>query len=178
MTDNAYEVYQRRGSLVLYLAECILFILVAYIFTKYADIFSYDCSLREFRRCCFTNPVFYELVGRGLYTYFGLSMLVLIFYMIKPSKLFYINDDGFWSRDFGFISWSNVSDIYIDNVSCERVICFELKDEKVLNNPLYITQKIKKFLFGKNYSIGFAGNYTSVDEAYKLMKPHCQNENN
>ena len=88
------EVFQSRNTLALYLLQCLLFMCVGYIFFHYSDLFSFDCSLREYRRCCFEKPVLYQTIGKGLITYFGLTSLLIFGYLINPLRLFYIADEG------------------------------------------------------------------------------------
>ena len=177
--EKTCEVYQNRSTLVLYIIQCLLFIGVAFIFMKYSDLFSYDCSLREFRKCCFENPILYQVIGKGLLTYFGLSALVLCFYLIKPSCLFYAAEEGFWTRNFGFIYWQNLSKVFLSNVSCRQVVCFNVKNIETLNMSFQykMVHAINKNFAENGLIINLAGNDEKIDEIFKLLQSRCPNEN-
>lgn len=174
------EVYQRRSSLALYFIQCLLFLGVGYIFLKYSDLFSYDCSLREFRKCCFENPILYQVIGKGLITYFGLTGLGMLGYLIKPLKLFYYNDEGLWTRNYGFVYWQNISEIFLANVSCQRTIAFKVKNIETLNLSFQykIIYAINKTFAVNGLPIDFSGDDSRVDEIFKQLKERIPNENN
>ena len=177
--EKICEVYQKRSSLTLYLFQCLLFLGVGYIFLTYSDLFSYDCSLREFRKCCFENPILYQVIGKGLITYFGLVSLGIIGYLIKPLRLFYISDEGLWTRNFGFVYWQNISEVFLSNVACIRTVSFKVKNIEALNLSFQykIIYAINKTFAVSGLPIDFAGNDEKVDEAFKLLKERVPDEN-
>lgn len=176
--ERKLEIYQRKSTLILYIVQCLLFIAVAVIFMKYSDVFSYDCSLREFRKCCFENPVLYEVLGKGLLTYFGLSLLVFCYYLVRPVCLFYINSDGFWTRNFGFITWDNLSKVFLNNVAYHKTVCFKVKNSKDLKMSLQynIVRAIYKSFADNGLPIDFAGDESKIDETFNLLKEQCNDK--
>ena len=177
--ERIFEVYQRKSTVILYIIQCLCFIIAGIIFLKFADVFSYDCSLREFRKSCFENPIWYNLLGRGLLTYFGLSMLVFCYYLIKPLCLFYINDEGFWTRNYGFVTWQNLKTVFLNNVSFKKTVCFKVNNSKILKPALQygIIKFINKNFADNGLPIDFAGNDNKIDETFDLLKAQCTNEN-
>ncbi len=170
--ENMFEVYQKRNTLALYIIGCLIFIGIAFLYIKYAEVFSNACQMGEFSQCCFSNPLYYFVIGKGLLAYFSLCLLLFCYLLIRPYKLFYMNTEGFWSKEYGFINWDNISDLHMGNIALQTAICFNVKDKTALKIPFYnkISQTINKVLYGREFFIGFSGTYDMVYEIFKIMK--------
>lgn len=172
------EVFQSRGTLALYLLQCLLFIGVGYIFIHYSDLFSLDCSQRAFRKCCFENPILYQTIGKGLITYFGLTSLLIIGYLINPLRLFYIADEGIYTRNYGFIYWQNISEVFLANISYKKTVVFKVKNIETLNLSFGYTiiKALNKKFADDGLPIDFANDDSKVDEVFKIMQSKISNE--
>ncbi len=168
--EGTYKVYQRRIPIVLYLIGSIVILTVAAFYMHSPDSFSNVCIMQEIRGCCFDNPIFYYVLGKGLVTYFGLCIAVFILLLIRPYCLFYMNDGGFWTQDYGFVKWDNVAGLNIKNLACQTVICFDVKDKENFKVPL-VTKLIR--IFSKvGYYVELSRSYSEVNEVYKKMQAY------
>ena len=164
------KVYQKRSSLIMYIVGSLFIMTIAAIYMNFADVFSMECSMQEFRGCCFENPIFYAVLGKGLLTYFGFCIAVFTFMLVRPYCLFYLNDEGFWAQDYGFVRWENVADIGLKNIACQTVISFSVKNKDELKVP-FMT-KIFKFFNRGDYYIELSSSYNEVNEVLKMMKSY------
>lgn len=167
--SNYCEVYQKRSSLLLYILGSILVLLVGCFYMNNAVILSDQCN--PIRGCCFEDPMLYYILGKGLVGYFGLCIFAFTCMLISPYRLFYMNDEGFWTKDYGFITWDNVNKLYMDNIAYQTVIFFGVKSPEKLN--LTLLKKIVSFIKKGDLYIELSAGFEEVNQVFKLMKPHC-----
>lgn len=168
--EHLCKVYQKRWLLALYILGSLIVMAVATVYMNYAEAFSAECSMQELRGCCFEDPVFYTLLGKVLLSYFGFCVFIFVFMLIKPYCLFYLNKEGFWAQDYGFVKWKNVENIGIKNIACQTVITFTVKNKDELDVP-FITRFFRMFHRG-DYFIELSSSYNEVNEVYKKMKSY------
>lgn len=165
---NYCEVFQKRSSLLVYILGSVLVLLVGYFYMHNAVELSDQCN--PIRGCCFQDPMLYYILGKGLVGYFGLCIFAFTCMLISPYRLFYLNDDGFWTKDYGFVNWDNVSKIYMDNIAYQTAIFFAVKDDK--NIKISFFKKIIRFFRKGDLYIELSAGFNEVNEVFKLMKPH------
>ena len=163
-------IYQKRTSLILYILGSIAIMAVSMVYINNAETFSEICNSQAFKGGCFENPIMYSGIGHMLLWYFSLCILFFLGMMIKPSCLFYINEEGFWCKHYGFIKWDNVTDLSIKNVGFETVIFFDLRDIKQTKMP--ILTKLSRLYKPNNFYIKLSGSFNDVNEVYKTMKSY------
>ena len=168
--DKNCKVFQKRSSLILYILGSFAIIAISLVYVNNAELFSEICSSQAFKGSCFENPIYYSLFGKALLTYFILCIMLFVWMLIKPDCLFYVKEDGFWCKSYGFIKWSNVSDLNIKNVGFQTVICFKLRDLSETKMPLLT--KFSKPYRTKNFYIELSASFDEVNEIYKIMKSH------
>ena len=83
---------------------------------------------------------------------------------------FYLNKEGFWAQDYGFVKWENIENIGIKNIACQTVITFTVKNKDELDVP-FMT-KIFRFFHKGDYFIELSSSYNEVNEVYKKMKSY------
>ena len=164
------KVFQKRSSLLLYIIGSLAIIGISLIYINNAVTFSEVCSSQAFKGGCFENPLYYSAIGKVLLTYFGLCIGVFLGLLIRPYCLFYLNEEGFWTKNYGFVKWDNVSEIDIENIGFQTVIHFTAKDETLIKMP--ITTKISRFFKKKKLYIELTGTFNEVNEVYKIMKSY------
>lgn len=168
--EQYYKVFQKRSSLIFYIIGSLAIIGISLVYINNAETFSEVCSSQAFKGGCFENPLMYALLGKMLLIYFSLCILFFIGMIIKPDCLFYVTNDGFWCKHYGFINWDNVADICVKNVGFDTVICFQLKDIKKTKMPIFT--KLSKQYRTKNFYITLSESFDKVNEVYKLMKSY------
>jgi hypothetical protein len=166
---NYCEIYQKRTPLVLYIIGSILLLCLGYFYMSNAIELSDQCN--PIRGCCFENPELYYVFGKGLIAYFGLCVFAFTWMLINPYRLFYLNDEGFWTKDYGFIKWENVSKLYMDNMAYQTVIFFGVKNSK--NIKMTFLKKIMSNFKNGDLSIEISTNYDEVNDVFKLMRTRC-----
>lgn len=164
------KVFQKRGSLIVYILGSLAVIGISLIYINNAEVFSEACSSQAFKGCCFENPFMYSLLGKILLIYFSLCILFFVGMMIKPDCLFYVTDEGFWCKHYGFIEWNNIADLSIRNVGFETVIWFQVKD--ITKTKMPILTKFSRPYRMRNFYISLTGAFDEVNEVYKLMKSY------
>lgn len=168
--EDYCQIFQKRSSLIGYIVACLIVIAFGCFYLVNANILGGQCDIES--SFCVKSPLYYEMLGRGVVTYFGLCGVVFIFMTIKPYELFHLNADGFWAKNYGFVEWSNVENLHISNIANETVISFKLKDAS--NVKLPIMTKFFRLLNKNEDYLELSGDYNQVHEVYNIMKSYCQ----
>ena len=163
------EVFQNRRRLMLYTFGCLLFLGVGYFYMINAVAISDQCN--PMRELCFDNFLVYQNFGKLLIGLFGLSALSFAYMLIRPFRIFYLTDDGFWTKDYGFIKWNDVNKLYMDNLVDHTVICFRVKETTKLK--LTLLKKIVRYFKKGDLYIDLSSEYEEVNEVFKLMRTRC-----
>lgn len=163
------EVFQNRRILLLYTLACLIFFCVGYFYMVNAAAISSQCN--PMRELCFDNPLVYQNFGKVLVGIFGLCFLSFAYMLIRPFRIFYLTDDGFWTKDYGFISWDDVNKLYIDNLVDRTVIFFKVKETTKLK--LALSKKIISYFKKGDLYIDLSLEYNEVNEVFKLMRTRC-----
>jgi hypothetical protein len=166
---NYCEIFQKRSSLIFYIIGSAIVLGLGYFYMHNAIELSDQCN--PIRGCCFEDPLLYYLVGKSLIGYFGLCIFVFTFMLLSPYRLFYLNDDGFWTKDYGFVKWEQVTKLYMDNIAYQTAIFFNVKDNTQLKLTLF--KKIVRLFRKGDLYIELSSGFDEVNEVFKLMKPHC-----
>ena len=163
------EVFQNRRILMLYTFGCLLLFGVGYFYMTNAVAISNQCN--PMRELCFDNFLVYQKFGKIMASIFGLSFLSFAYMLIRPFRIFYLTDDGFWTKDYGFIRWEEVNKLYMDNLVDRVVIFFKVKDSTKLRLTL-LKRLVSYFKKGDLY-IDLSSEYDEVNEVFKLMRTRC-----
>lgn len=166
---NYCEVFQKRSTLILYILGSIFVLFIGYFYMSNAIELSDQCN--PIRGCCFSDPLLYYTLGKGLVSYFGLCIFAFTYMLISPYRLFYLNDDGFWTKDYGFIKWEDVTKLYMDNIAYQTAIFFNVKDIKKINLTLF--QKIIRHFKKGDLYIELSSGFNEVNEVFRLMRTRC-----
>ncbi|MBO6087229.1 hypothetical protein J6P92_02660 [bacterium] len=166
---NYCEIYQKRRTFLLYTLINIVLIGLGYFYMINSTAMSSQCN--PMRELCIDNPIVYYTIGKTLIVLFGIFAFLSTIMLIKPYKLFYINDHGFWAKDYGFVYWEDVTKLYIDNLIDHTVIFFGVRENTALKLPV-VNRIIRHFKNG-DLHIELASGYDEVNDVFKLMRPHC-----
>lgn len=181
--ENLYEIYQKRKYLALCLAGCLMFVVIALFFIFNTDFLTQYCQQNPFKLCP-RNPFSYYFIGGISFFFFGILCLgfsPLIPDLIKPRKIFHMNDKGFYSDLCGFVEWKAVSNLSLFEFSSSKFICFdsEYYDDILskLSTCSRILQKINKPFIGYDFYISFSGSGVNVEEVFKEMRKYHERNN-
>ena len=163
------EVFQNRRILTLYTIASLLIFGVGYFYMNNAVAISSQCN--PMRELCFDNFLVYQYFGKILAGISGLFSLCFAYMLIRPFRIFYLTDEGFWTKDYGFIKWEDVNKLYMDNLVDRVVIFFKVKDSSKLRLTL-LKRLVSHFKKGDLY-IDLASEYGEVNEVFKLMRTRC-----
>ena len=76
-----------------------------------------------------------------------------------------INQDGFLTQTYGFVSWSNISNLNLDRIQGSNYITFDIK-EGVLNN------RKPTIIFSNPYVVALFYTGVNAKKLYNIMQQY------
>lgn len=94
------------------------------------------------------------------------GIIYCVFSLFKPTKfVMKINQDGFLTQTYGFVSWSNISNLNLDRIQGSNYITFDIK-EGMLNN------RKPTIIFSNPYVISLFYTGVKAKKLYNLMQQY------
>lgn len=156
------KIYTKKSIYLIHLIEFIVSIVLGFVTWYFKEIISnfFDNSL-------FSNITLYVL--SLLLFIFGICGIISCLIGIsQPQKLVMsIDNDGFETPGYGFVKWSDVTKLNLDNISGSNYVTFNTNKpiENKMNN---ITTK----MFSNPYVISLFYTGINAKKLYKLMQQY------
>ena len=163
------EYRQKRIFLIIYFLLCGLF-LVGCVYL----ISSPEYLINRFGE--FGGQLRLIIVWIGILL-FGIFEITFLKSLIVPTLMLKITDEGFYSKNYGFIEWTQLTDIYMKKVSSSTFIAFHVKDYNSIKSKMSIFTKIMTLGNGEECSISLGATGANIQDVYKIMETHFLNNN-
>ena len=156
-------IYTNKKAYFLHLIESIIFGITGILSFVYKDnLCSYFAE-----HVILSNSIFWivwSIVFGGIIGLFG--TLYCLFSLFKPTKfVMKINQDGFLTQTYGFVSWSNISNLNLDSIQGSNYITFDIK-EGMLNN------KKPTIIFSNPYVISLFYTGVNAKKLYNIIQQY------
>ena len=181
--ENRFVTYQKRKYLMIYIIGCLLFVACGIWIIVNAQSLAFECTVGiRGGRYCYRNPVSYYIVGILTVLLFGIISLPVFYYFINPKLVFYMNEDGFYSK-FGFIKWDAVTCINLCEAQSGKYITFKMKKREDVREIVSRLSFIESFFLktkvkGSPYfTISFLGTGVNIEKIYLEMKKVYEQNN-
>lgn len=162
-----FEVYNTRYSYLIIFLVALIFTVISVFFILEANSFARFCTVRF----CSNDPYFYWIIGWILLLVFGfVGLPISVLTIIHPKKVFWADENGFWNEKYGYIEWSELTDVELVN-SC--VLNFMVKNPENLYKKLPFFEKLFIKIFNKKFvkfAASFVGTTSKSQEIYEFMK--------
>ena len=160
---NEIVIYTDKRTYFLYLLAAIIFGIIGVLPFVYKDnLCSYFAE-----HVIFSNSIFWiawSIMFGGIIGLFG--TVYYLFSLFKPTKfVMKINQDGFLTQAYGFVFWSNISNLKLDRIQGSNYITFDIK-EGVLNNKKPI------IIFSNPYVISLFYTGVNAKKLYNIMQQY------
>ena len=183
--ENRFVTYQKRKYLMIYIIGCLLFVARGIWIIVNAHSLAFECTVdRAGGRDCFHNPIYYYIAGALDVLLFGILSLPVFYWFINPGLVFYMNEDGFYSK-FGFIKWNDVTGISLSKTQSGKYITFKMKkreDASAIVSRLSFIERIfqkTKVKGSPDFTISFLGTGVDIEKVYlEMKKVYEQNKKN
>ena len=168
---------------MIYIIVCLLFVACGIWIIVNAHSLAFECTVdRAVGRDCFHNPIYYYIAGALDVLLFGILSLPVFYWFINPGLVFYMNEDGFYSK-FGFIKWDAVTCINLCEAQGGKYITFKMKKREDVREIVSRLSFIESFFLktkvkGSPYfTISFLGTGVNIEKIYLEMKKVYEQNN-
>lgn len=168
-----YNIYLNKKKLLGFILVTLIFTILSVCFIMQANYFASSCSSVS----CSNDPYFYWIVGWLGFIFFGLIGLpVLSLCAVHPMKFFLADENGFWTKAYGYIEWSNLESV---KLGTSGILLFNVKNPDIVLNKLPFYSKffmnLSKICSNACFSISFSLTDADINNIYKLMADHINN---
>lgn len=165
-----YDIYLSRKKILGFILCVLFFTILSVWFIMQANYLAGSCSSAG----CSNDPYFYWIVGWLGFIFFGiLGLPVLILGAVHPMKFFGADENGFWTRTYGYIEWSNLESVKIGSLN---ILLFNVKNPDMVLDKLPFYSKffmnLSKTISNAGFSTSFACTDIDINSIYNLMVQH------
>ena len=163
------EYRQKRIFLVIYILLCSLFLAGCFLLISNSEYL-----INRFGE--FGGQLRLIIVWIGILL-FGIFEITLLRSLFVPPIMLKITEEGFYSKAYGFIEWTQLTDIYMKKVSSSTFIAFHVKDYNLIKSKMSLFQKILQLGNYEECSISLGATGAKIQDVYNIMESYFLKNN-